>query len=194
MTRYRDDFDSRSPSPSRTCTRRWREVLAGARPAPAPRRRDREVRARDLLLQRRPRGGVAPARRGCWSRRPRDVADATTRSRRWPPASSPSASARRWSGDGYSFAVVNFANPDMVGHTGVIPAVVKAVETADACLGAGRGSRRAPRRRHAGDGRPRQRRDDARGGRHEPAHGAHDEPGAACRHGPRGAACAKAGS
>ena len=38
--------------------------------------------------------------------------------------------------DGYSFAVVNFANPDMVGHSGVIPAVVKAVETADACLGA----------------------------------------------------------
>ena len=38
-------------------------------------------------------------------------------------------------GDAYSFAVVNFANPDMVGHTGVIPAVVKAVETADACLG-----------------------------------------------------------
>jgi 2,3-bisphosphoglycerate-independent phosphoglycerate mutase len=38
-------------------------------------------------------------------------------------------------GDGYAFAVVNFANPDMVGHTGVIPAVVKAVETADACLG-----------------------------------------------------------
>jgi 2,3-bisphosphoglycerate-independent phosphoglycerate mutase len=37
--------------------------------------------------------------------------------------------------DGYSFAVVNFANPDMVGHTGVIPAVVKAVETTDACLG-----------------------------------------------------------
>jgi 2,3-bisphosphoglycerate-independent phosphoglycerate mutase len=34
----------------------------------------------------------------------------------------------------YSFAVVNFANPDMVGHTGVIPAVVTAVETADACL------------------------------------------------------------
>ena len=32
-------------------------------------------------------------------------------------------------GDGYGFAVVNFANPDMVGHTGVIPAVVEAVET-----------------------------------------------------------------
>ena len=36
---------------------------------------------------------------------------------------------------GYRFAIVNFANPDMVGHTGVIPAVVKAVETVDACLG-----------------------------------------------------------
>ncbi len=36
---------------------------------------------------------------------------------------------------GYRFAVVNFANPDMVGHTGVIPAVVRAVETVDACLG-----------------------------------------------------------
>jgi 2,3-bisphosphoglycerate-independent phosphoglycerate mutase len=38
-------------------------------------------------------------------------------------------------GGDYAFAVINFANPDMVGHTGVIPAVVRAVETADACLG-----------------------------------------------------------
>jgi 2,3-bisphosphoglycerate-independent phosphoglycerate mutase len=37
--------------------------------------------------------------------------------------------------DGFAFAVVNFANPDMVGHSGVIPAVVKAVEVTDACLG-----------------------------------------------------------
>jgi 2,3-bisphosphoglycerate-independent phosphoglycerate mutase len=37
-------------------------------------------------------------------------------------------------GDGFRFCVVNFANPDMVGHTGVIPAVVKAVETVDGCL------------------------------------------------------------
>jgi 2,3-bisphosphoglycerate-independent phosphoglycerate mutase len=37
--------------------------------------------------------------------------------------------------DGYGFVVVNFANPDMVGHTGVIPAVVEAVETTDGCLG-----------------------------------------------------------
>jgi len=31
------------------------------------------------------------------------------------------------------FAVVNFANPDMVGHTGVFEAVIKAVETTDIC-------------------------------------------------------------
>jgi 2,3-bisphosphoglycerate-independent phosphoglycerate mutase len=34
-----------------------------------------------------------------------------------------------------AFSIINFANPDMVGHTGVIEAAVKAVETVDACLG-----------------------------------------------------------
>jgi len=38
-------------------------------------------------------------------------------------------------GDGYRFGIVNFANPDMVGHTGSIPAAVTAVETTDRCLG-----------------------------------------------------------
>jgi 2,3-bisphosphoglycerate-independent phosphoglycerate mutase len=38
-------------------------------------------------------------------------------------------------GGGYGFVVVNFANPDMVGHTGVIPAVTQAVEVVDECLG-----------------------------------------------------------
>jgi len=33
------------------------------------------------------------------------------------------------------FICLNFANPDMVGHTGVFPAIKKAVETVDACLG-----------------------------------------------------------
>ena len=35
----------------------------------------------------------------------------------------------------YQFILVNFANPDMVGHTGSIPAASKAVETVDALLG-----------------------------------------------------------
>jgi 2,3-bisphosphoglycerate-independent phosphoglycerate mutase len=38
-------------------------------------------------------------------------------------------------GDGYGFAVVNLANPDMVGHSGVVPATVAAVEAADHALG-----------------------------------------------------------
>jgi 2,3-bisphosphoglycerate-independent phosphoglycerate mutase len=38
------------------------------------------------------------------------------------------------SGD-FAFAVLNLANPDMVGHTGSVPAAVKAVETVDSCLG-----------------------------------------------------------
>jgi 2,3-bisphosphoglycerate-independent phosphoglycerate mutase len=38
-------------------------------------------------------------------------------------------------GDGYAFAIINFANPDMVGHTGSIPAAITAVETTDECLG-----------------------------------------------------------
>ncbi|MBQ1604608.1 MAG: 2,3-bisphosphoglycerate-independent phosphoglycerate mutase [Lachnospiraceae bacterium] len=37
--------------------------------------------------------------------------------------------------DKYDVIVINFANPDMVGHTGVIPAAVKAVETVDGLIG-----------------------------------------------------------
>ena len=36
----------------------------------------------------------------------------------------------------YGLVIVNFANPDMVGHTGVLSAAIKAVETIDQCLGA----------------------------------------------------------
>jgi 2,3-bisphosphoglycerate-independent phosphoglycerate mutase len=39
-----------------------------------------------------------------------------------------------WSEEAFRFAVINFANADMVGHTGVIPAAVAAIETVDACL------------------------------------------------------------
>ena len=76
------------------------------------------------------------------------------------------------SGD-YDLIVANYANPDMVGHTGVWDATVRACETVDACLarvvaameaveaadpdGPGR-----PPRDHR---RPRQRRRDARRGR-----------------------------
>lgn len=35
----------------------------------------------------------------------------------------------------YGFVVLNFANMDMVGHTGILPAAIRAVETVDACVG-----------------------------------------------------------
>jgi 2,3-bisphosphoglycerate-independent phosphoglycerate mutase len=36
---------------------------------------------------------------------------------------------------GYGFMLANFANPDMVGHTGILDAAVKAVKVVDECLG-----------------------------------------------------------
>jgi 2,3-bisphosphoglycerate-independent phosphoglycerate mutase len=45
------------------------------------------------------------------------------------------AFVRHWGEQDFTFAIINFANPDMVGHTGVIPAAVTAVETVDECLG-----------------------------------------------------------
>src|SRR5829696_2228082 len=50
-------------------------------------------------------------------------------------AAAAEAFVSRWSAGNYRFGIINFANPDMVGHTGVIPAAVKAVETGDGCLG-----------------------------------------------------------
>jgi 2,3-bisphosphoglycerate-independent phosphoglycerate mutase len=41
----------------------------------------------------------------------------------------------RWTAGAYRFGVINFANADMVGHTGDIPAAVRAVEAADRGLG-----------------------------------------------------------
>src|SRR5947208_16504495 len=39
-----------------------------------------------------------------------------------------------WREDSPDFGIINFANPDMVGHTGVIEAAVRAIEAVDACL------------------------------------------------------------
>ncbi|MGZ4219188.1 MAG: 2,3-bisphosphoglycerate-independent phosphoglycerate mutase [Solirubrobacteraceae bacterium] len=40
-----------------------------------------------------------------------------------------------WQEESFEFGIINFANSDMVGHTGVIDAAVKAIETVDGCLG-----------------------------------------------------------
>jgi len=44
------------------------------------------------------------------------------------------AFVEHWAAGDYRFGIINFANPDMVGHTGVIPAAVAAVEAVDSCL------------------------------------------------------------
>ena len=45
------------------------------------------------------------------------------------------AFVQAWQADSPTFGIINFANADMVGHTGVIEAAVKAIETVDGCLG-----------------------------------------------------------
>jgi 2,3-bisphosphoglycerate-independent phosphoglycerate mutase len=64
---------------------------------------------------------------------PRDVATYDLR----PEMSAPEVAATvasAWAQDEPAFCIVNFANADMVGHTGVVPAAVRAVETVDAGL------------------------------------------------------------
>ena len=64
------------------------------------------------------------------------VRDVPTYDHRPEMSARPAADAfcERWAADGYSFGIINFANPDMVGHTGVIPAAITAIETVDSCL------------------------------------------------------------
>ena len=96
-----------------------------------------------------------------------------------------------WSQGDYRFGIINFANPDMVGHTGVIPAAVRAVETVDACLGEVVAAVEASGGACVDHRRPRQLRPHARARRltqHRPL----AQPGAADRHrrGPRPARAA----
>ena len=132
MTRYRDDFDCPVVFEEQVVEDTLAEVLAEHGLPPTPCRRDREVRARHLLPERRPRAGV-----GRRDAHPRALAAGRRHVR--PEAGDVSGRGGRTLRDrgpnGYAFAVVNYANPDMVGHTGVIPAVVRAVEATDAALG-----------------------------------------------------------
>jgi 2,3-bisphosphoglycerate-independent phosphoglycerate mutase len=50
-------------------------------------------------------------------------------------AEAASAFVRAWREDQPTFGIINFANSDMVGHTGVIEAAVRAVEAVDRALG-----------------------------------------------------------
>ena len=80
---------------------------------------------------------------------------------------------------GHGLIVCNYANGDMVGHTGEMGAAVAAVEAVDRCLGRVAEALRDSGGRGAGHRRPRQLRAHARPGPGAGAHGPHPEPGAA---------------
>ena len=131
----RDPRRSPSPSPRRSSPSRSASSSRRAGLQPAPLRRDREVRPRDLLLQRRARAalrGRGPRARAVAARRrdlrPEARDERGRRRRRGRRTASRAAS--------YDFILVNFANPDMVGHTGKLDAAINAVEAVDACVGA----------------------------------------------------------
>ncbi len=79
-----------------------------------------------------------------------------------PEMSAPNWPTRRWrrsrSGQ-YDLVVLNFANPDMVGHTGELAAAIQAVEAVDTGLGRIADADRRAGRGAAGHRRPRQLRD-----------------------------------
>jgi 2,3-bisphosphoglycerate-independent phosphoglycerate mutase len=132
MTRYRDDFDFPVVFPEQTVHEVMAEVLAdaGLRQLHAA---ETEKYAHVTYFFDGGREEAFPGETRLLVPSPRDVPSYDHK----PEMSAPELADRFVGeiGKGYAFAVVNFANPDMVGHTGVIPAVVKAVETVDECLG-----------------------------------------------------------
>jgi 2,3-bisphosphoglycerate-independent phosphoglycerate mutase len=132
MTRYRDDFDFPVAFTEQTVAMVMAEVLAqhGVRQLHAA---ETEKYAHVTYFFDGGREEEFPGETRLLVPSPRDVPSYDKK-----PAMSAVELTDRFVdeiGKGYAFAVINFANPDMVGHTGVIPAVVEAVETTDACLG-----------------------------------------------------------
>ena len=132
MTRYRSDLDCPVAFEEQQVNETMAEVLAehGARQLHVA---ETEKYAHVTYFFNGGREAEWPGESRILVPSPRDVATYDQK-----PEMSAVEVARRFAdevGAGYRFAVVNFANPDMVGHTGVIPAVVRAVEVTDAALG-----------------------------------------------------------
>ena len=132
MTRYREDFACPVVFPEHEVSETLAEVLAehGARQLHVA---ETEKYAHVTYFFNGGREDEWPGESRILVPSPRDVPSYDHK----PAMSAREVSARFQDeiGKGYAFAVVNYANPDMVGHTGSIPAVIEAVETADACLG-----------------------------------------------------------
>jgi len=132
MTKYREDFDFPVAFPEQKVEMVMAEVLAehGVRQLHAA---ETEKYAHVTYFFDGGREEEFPGEMRILVPSPRDVPSYDKK----PEMSAPELADRfvEEIGKDYAFAVINFANPDMVGHTGVIPAVVRAVETADTCLG-----------------------------------------------------------
>ena len=132
MTRYRDDFTCPVAFREQEVTDTLAEVLSGAGATQLHAAETEKYAHVTYFFD----GGVEeawPGEERILVPSPRDVPSYDFK----PEMSAPEVAMRVAAAlaDGHRFCVVNFANPDMVGHTGVIPAVVKAVETVDGCLG-----------------------------------------------------------
>jgi 2,3-bisphosphoglycerate-independent phosphoglycerate mutase len=132
MTRYRDDLDCPVVFEEQEVPNTLAEVLAahGARQLHCA---ETEKYAHVTYFFNGGREEAWPGEERILVPSPRDVGTYDEK-----PEMSAHEVAERFSGavgDGYRFGIVNFANPDMVGHTGSIPAAVAAVETTDRCLG-----------------------------------------------------------
>jgi 2,3-bisphosphoglycerate-independent phosphoglycerate mutase len=132
MTRYREDFPCPTAFPEQDVRETMAEVLAerGLRQLHAA---ETEKYAHVTYFF---NGGIEdewPGETRILVPSPREVATYDQK----PEMSAPEVT-RRFEEElpnGYVFAILNLANPDMVGHTGVIQAAVRAVEAVDACLG-----------------------------------------------------------
>ena len=139
MTRYSDELDMPVAFGEQEVER---DARRGARRA---RRYASCTSPRPRSTRTSPTSSTAAARRSGRGRRAsscraRATSPATTTSRRCRPREVAARFCEELERDGYRFAVINFANPDMVGHTGSIPAVVEG----------GRDRGRVPRPRRRG--------------------------------------------
>ncbi len=132
MTRYRDDFDCPVVFEEQQVTNTLAEVLAshGRRQLHGA---ETEKYAHVTYFLNGGREEAWPGETRILVPSPREVGTYD----RKPEMAAPEVAARvaAEAPAGYAFVIVNFANPDMVGHTGSIPAAIAAVETTDRCLG-----------------------------------------------------------
>jgi 2,3-bisphosphoglycerate-independent phosphoglycerate mutase len=133
VTRYRDDFDCPVAFGEQDVHATLAEVIAG-RGLRQLHLAETEKYAHVTYFLNGGREQEWPGETRILVPSPRDVATYDLK----PEMSAPEVAERfvgAVAGNAYALAVVNFANPDMVGHTGVIPAAVAAVEAVDRCLG-----------------------------------------------------------